>query len=245
MSRLFSERRAAVMVFAALSLFLLPALACGSAVQLAQNAADSEAGEPMPSAPLEMARSEVAVPQATGQPKPTPDAMFFENYGVNPFIDTEDDNLSTFAMDVDTGSYTVARRYIEDGLLPPKDAVRVEEFVNYFNYDYALPDKDETFAIHLDGAPSPFGETERYEMVRVGIQGYQIPAEERKDAVLTFVIDVSGSMDREDRLTLVKRALTLMVEELRPTDSVSIVVYGDDARARAAAHAGKREEHHS
>jgi len=231
MSRLFSERRAAAIIFAALSLFLLPALACGSAVQLSQNTAESEAGEPMPSAGLDMARSEIAAPQATGQPNPTPDAMFFENYGVNPFIDTEDDNLSTFAMDVDTGSYTVARRYIEDGLLPPDDAVRVEEFVNYFNYDYALPDKDETFAIHLDGAPSPFGETERYEMVRIGIQGYQIPAEERKDAVLTFVIDVSGSMNREDRLTLVKRALTLMVEELRPTDSVAIVVYGDDARA--------------
>jgi Ca-activated chloride channel family protein len=156
--------------------------------------------------------------------------MFFENYGVNPFIDTEDDTLSTFALDVDTGSYTVARRYIDDGLLPPKDAVRVEEFVNYFDYDYPIPDAEETFAIHLDGSPSPFGETERYEMVRVGLQGYDIPAEERKDVVLTFVIDVSGSMDREDRLTLAKRALTLLVEELRPTDSVAIVVYGSEAR---------------
>ena len=244
MSRRSSERRATLIVLAALALFLLPALACSSAAQVSQNATlsrfdrnlaretDGEVGAAAPMAMVDSAEESVSIrPQATAQPGATPDAMFFENYGVNPFIDTEDDNLSTFAMDVDTGSYTVARRYIEDGFLPPDDAVRVEEYVNYFSYDYAVPDKDEAFAIHLDGAPSPFGETERYEMVRVGIQGYQIPADERKDAVLTFVIDVSGSMDREDRLTLVKRALTLLVEELRPTDSVAIVVYGDDARA--------------
>jgi Ca-activated chloride channel family protein len=228
MSRFPSDRRATLVLLAALALLLLPALACGSVPQLSRSAAIPEDFYTEGA----MAEEPVAVAtQAPAQPGPTPDAMFFENYGVNPFIDTEDDNLSTFAMDVDTGSYTIARGYIEDGLLPPKDAVRVEEFVNYFDYDYPLPDEERTFAVHLDGAPSPFGETERYEMVRIGIQGYQIPAEERKDVVLTFVIDVSGSMDREDRLTLVKRALTLLVEELRPTDSVAIVVYGNDARA--------------
>lgn len=182
---------------------------------------------PLPS----VGEAEVFATALPGTPVATPDAMFFENYGVNPFIDTEDDHLSTFAMDVDTGSYTVARRYVQDGMLPPKDAIRVEEFVNYFDYDYPLPEEGQTFAIHLEGAPSPFGETERYEMVRIGIQGYAIPPEDRQDVTLTFVIDVSGSMDREDRLTLVKRALTLLVEELRPTDSVGIVVYGSDARS--------------
>ena len=183
-------------------------------------------------APLPSAGEAVAFATVLpGTPVATPDAMFFENYGVNPFIDTEDDQLSTFAMDVDTGSYTVARRYVQDGMLPPKDAIRVEEFVNYFDYDYPLPDEGQTFAIHLEGAPSPFGETERYEMMRIGIQGYAVPPEERQDVTLTFVIDVSGSMDREDRLTLVKRALTLLVEELRPTDTVGIVVYGSDARS--------------
>ncbi|MEJ2736647.1 MAG: von Willebrand factor type A domain-containing protein, partial [Anaerolineae bacterium] len=163
-------------------------------------------------------------------PAEQPDAMFFEDYGVNPFIDTEDDHLSTFALDVDTGSYTIARRYVQDGNLPPEDAVRVEEFVNYFEAGYDYPPQGQAFAIHVDGAPFPYSETERYQMMRVGIQGYAIPPDERKDVSLTFVIDVSGSMDRESRLELVKRALEMLVEQLRPSDSVGIVVYGSDAR---------------
>ena len=158
------------------------------------------------------------------------DSMFFEHYGVNPFIDTEDDPLSTFAMDVDTASYTLARRYVNEGHLPPEDAVRVEEFVNYFDLAYPGPEEGEgAFAVHVEGAPSPFG-GERYALLRVGIQGRRIHVEDRKDAVLTFVIDVSGSMDRENRLGLVKRALRLLVDELRPTDKVGIVVYGSNAR---------------
>jgi Ca-activated chloride channel family protein len=158
------------------------------------------------------------------------DAMFFEDYGVNPFIDTEDDQLSTFALDVDTGSYTIARRYVTDGNLPPDESVRVEEFVNYFEQGYAYPPEGQAFAIYVDGAPFPFAETERYRMMRVGIQGYAISPEERKDVALTFVIDISGSMDRENRLELVKQSLELLVEQLRPTDAVGIVVYGSDAR---------------
>jgi Ca-activated chloride channel family protein len=156
--------------------------------------------------------------------------MFFEGYGVNPFIDTEDDHLSTFALDVDTGSYTIARRYVTDGNLPPEDAIRVEEFVNYFDQDYAYPPEGQAFAIHIDGAPTPFAETDRYRVLRVGIQGYAVPPEARKDVSLMFVIDVSGSMDMENRLGLVKRSLELLVEQLRPTDSVGIVVYGSEAR---------------
>jgi Ca-activated chloride channel family protein len=158
------------------------------------------------------------------------DDMFFQDYGVNPMVDVEDDNLSTFALDVDTGSYTVARSYVMDGNIPPKDAIRPEEFVNYFDQDYPLPPERSAFAIHLDGAPTPFGETERYQMLRVGIQGYAVPEDERKDVSLTFVIDVSGSMDREDRLELVKRSLELLVERLGRRDRVSIVVYGSEAR---------------
>lgn len=167
---------------------------------------------------------------------------FFENYGVNPFIDTEDDHYSTFALDVDTGSYTIAHRYVTDGNIPPEDAVRVEEFVNYFNQDYAYPPEGQAFAIYLDGAPTPWGETERYQMMRVGIKGYAVPAEERKDVSLTFVIDVSGSMEMENRLELVKRSLELLVEQLRPTDSVSIVVYGTDARVILEPVRGDRQE---
>ncbi len=155
--------------------------------------------------------------------------MFFEQYGVNPSIDTKDDNLSTFALDVDTGSYTIMRNYLSDGNLPPPESVRVEEYVNYFKQGYPIPPEHQAFGIYVDGGPSPFTQSERYEMLRVGIQGYQVPESERKDASLTFVIDVSGSMNMDNRLGLVKRSLELLVEQLRPSDSVGIVVYGTEA----------------
>ena len=152
------------------------------------------------------------------------DLTFFKNYGVNPFIDTEDDHLSTFAVDVDTASYTVARRFVQDGNLPDPDSVRVEEFVNYFEQGYERPEEG-AFAIHLEGSPSPFGQ-ENHWLMRVGLQGKSVSDEERKDATLIFTIDVSGSMGREDRLGLVKQSLRLLVDELRDTDKVGIVTYG-------------------
>ena len=166
------------------------------------------------------------VPQSNREPYD----MFFQDYGVNPLIDTEDDHLSTFALDVDTGSYTIMRNYLSEGNLPPSDSVRVEEYINYFNQGYPNPSAHQAFGIYMDGAPSPFTQTERYQMLRIGVQGYQVPAEERQDASLTFVIDVSGSMDMDNRLGLVKRSLELLVEQLGRRDTVSIVVYGSDAR---------------
>ena len=152
------------------------------------------------------------------------DLTFFRHYGVNPFIDTEDDHLSTFAMDVDTASYTVARRFVMDGNITDPASVRVEEFINYFDYGYEPP-SDDALAIHMEGSPSPFG-GEKHWLMRVGLQGKEIADEDRKDATLIFTIDVSGSMAREDRLGLVKGSLRLLVDELRPTDKVGIVIYG-------------------
>ncbi|MCA1900314.1 MAG: VWA domain-containing protein [Chloroflexi bacterium] len=177
----------------------------------------SGAGQPLAGAPA---------PKNGSQPYD----MFFEDYGVNPSIDTEDDNLSTFALDVDTGSYAVMRNYLNEGNLPPAASVRVEEYINYFEQGYPAPSERQTFGVYVDGGPSPFTQTERYHMMRVGIQGYEVPEEERKDANLVFVIDVSGSMDMDNRLGLVKRSLELLVERLRPDDTVSIAVYGSDAR---------------
>ena len=158
------------------------------------------------------------------------DLTFFKHYGVNPFIDTEDDHFSTFAVDVDTASYTVTRKFVTDGNLPDPDSVRVEEFVNYFDYEYERPTEGEdAFAIHMEGSPSPFG-GENHWLMRVGLQGKDIAAENRKDATLIFTIDVSGSMEREDRLELVKKSLRLLVDELRPTDEVGIVIYGSSGR---------------
>ncbi|MCP4568859.1 MAG: hypothetical protein GY841_14875, partial [FCB group bacterium] len=136
------------------------------------------------------------------------DAMFFKNYGVNPFVDTEDDHFSTFAVDVDDASYIMTRSYLERGNLPPDEAVRVEEFVNHFNYGYDPPRHD-PFTTYFDGSPSKFGKNSH--MLRIGIKGLEIDPKFRKAANLVFVIDVSGSMGREDRLGLVKKALRLLV----------------------------------
>ena len=157
------------------------------------------------------------------------DAVFYEQYGVNPFVDAEEDNLSTFGMDVDTAAYTVARRYLLDGNLPDKDSVRTEEYINYFKHDYPQPEQGDAFSINLESAPAPF-RRENYDLVRIGLQAKNVDDAERKPASLVFVIDVSGSMDMENRLGLVKQALEKLVEELKPQDEVAIVVYGSRAR---------------
>ena len=169
------------------------------------------------------------------------DAMFFKNYGVNPFIDTEDDHLSTFATDVDTGSYTVCRGYLQDGHLPPDDAVRVEEFVNYFNYGYAAPQED-VFAVYAAAAPWKFGEGRKNSyLLRLALKAQQISEENRKPAILTFVIDVSGSMNRENRLGLVKKCLRMLVRQLKPEDKIGIAVYGSRGR-KVMGHKGLDEK---
>ncbi len=156
------------------------------------------------------------------------EAMFFKDYGVNPFIDVEDDSLSTFAVDVDDASYIMARSYLDSNSLPPAEAVRAEEFVNHFTYEYPSP-RREPFSIELEGAPSEFGNANNW-LLRVGIQGRYVTAAERKPANLVFVIDISGSMEWGNRLELVKKALHLLVDELRPDDRAGIVVYGSTAR---------------
>lgn len=155
--------------------------------------------------------------------------VFFKDYGVNPFIDTEDDPLSTFALDVDTGSYTIARRYLADGYLPPAEAVRVEEFVNYFEYGEAPP-VDGAFAVSLDGGPTPFVQNDRYQVIRVAIQGREIDDQERRPAVLVFVIDSSGSMADGNRLGMVQASLAGLVETLGPSDRVGVVTFDSQAR---------------
>ncbi len=155
------------------------------------------------------------------------DAMYFEHYGTNPFVMTEEDAQSTFALDVDNASYTLARSYLERGELPPKDAIRVEEFINYFEQGYESCE-DGTFCVNVDGAPSRFGDG--YHLLRVGVQTRELRDRERKPANLIFVVDTSGSMDRENRLGLVKRALLILLDELRDSDTVGIIEYGSQAR---------------
>lgn len=149
----------------------------------------------------------------------------FEDYGVRPFVETVRDPFSTFALDVDTASYSIAQQWLSEGQMPPAESVRVEEFVNSFDYDYSAPGNGLNVAV--DAGPSPF-DTNNI-IVRLGVQAEEVANRDRPDASLTFVIDTSGSMDRDNRIGLVKIALERLVNELDEDDSVAIVTYSDGA----------------
>ena len=163
------------------------------------------------------------------EPRPQESArdMFYRYYGDNPAVNARLDPLSTFAADVDTASYTLARRYLVEGQIPPKEAVRTEEFVNYFPSELAAPEEGD-FAIHLEYAPSRFA-SPVHGLLKVGIKARVVDRNERKPLVLTWVVDCSGSMLGEHRLGLVQRCLKLLLGELRPDDQVAIVRFGSDA----------------
>jgi Ca-activated chloride channel family protein len=171
-------------------------------------------------------------PAPTGQqsappvPWPTYPAQEYP-YSSKPFMDAREDNLSTFAMDVDTASYTKLRDYLQNGQLPPADLIRVEEVVNYFKQEYPDPSEG-AFSINLEAARSPFSPEGTY-LLKVGLQGKHIADWQRKDAALTFVMDVSGSMADENRIDMVKHGLTKLVDQLGPNDTVAIVAFSNDA----------------
>lgn len=146
-----------------------------------------------------------------------------------PMTDVTTAPVSTFSSDVDTASYTVARRLLRMGTLPPAESVRTEEMLNYFRYSYpAAESRDKPFAPFVSVYPTPWNA--QTQLVQIGINGYQLPAAERKPVNLVFLIDVSGSMSSEDKLPLAKTALSQMVDRLSPTDTISIVTYaGSDS----------------
>ena len=173
----------------------------------------------------------------TDRRPPVPDDVFFREYGVNPFVNPLEDPQSTFGLDVDTGSFSIARRYLADGNLPPSSAIRVEEFVQAMPYDTPRSERSTrgpALRLHAEGAPTPFmgGRSigARYRLLRFAIAARAVDTRERKPAVLTFVVDTSGSMDRENRLGLVKSSLRLLLEELDRFDRVGLVIYDDRAR---------------
>ncbi|MEN8164076.1 MAG: von Willebrand factor type A domain-containing protein, partial [Acidobacteriota bacterium] len=175
---------------------------------------------------------EVAQPSTGGMAEPNDKPygdVFFEHTGVNPFVDTEEDRLSTFGLDVDTGSFTIARRYLREGHLPPQAAIRVEEWVNAFDYGDASPRKED-FRLVMEGAPSVFASSERIYTLRLAVKAREVDAADRPAAVLVFCVDVSGSMDRGNRLGLVKQALHELLANLRSDDHVGLVVYGSSGR---------------
>ncbi len=176
--------------------------------------------------------AEPKVEKIKEEPEPAGEAVtergaIFKIVPVNPFVMTGVDRFSTFGIDVDTASYSIARRYIRGGYLPPIGSVRMEEFVNAFDYNYPRKTRG-TFTVISEAAPSPFGRG--LVLLKVGVRGRVVGREGRKQAHLVFVVDASGSMDQPDRMPLVKFALKSLVGQLRSTDRVSLVSYGTKAR---------------
>jgi|GEM_PF-666601 len=147
----------------------------------------------------------------------------YTNYGVNDMTSTAQDRFSTFSIDVDTGSYTIARRKLNEGMLPPSAAVRVEEFINYFPYEYEAPNGPAPFAVHMEATPNPF--QDGHHVLRVGVQAQEVDLSERKPVHLTFLVDVSGSMSSPDKLGLAQRSLRFLVDQLQEGDTVALATY--------------------
>lgn len=156
-----------------------------------------------------------------------PDTERYPDATPNPVRRVADEPVSTFSIDVDTASYSNVRRFLGEGRLPPPDAVRVEEMINYFDYGYERPGSaSEPFAITTAVAASPWSPGRQ--IVHVGLQGYELPASERRPLNLTFMVDVSGSMLSPDKLDLAKRSMNLIIDRLRPEDRVAVTFYASD-----------------
>jgi Ca-activated chloride channel family protein len=145
----------------------------------------------------------------------------------NPFIRTTQENMATFSIDVDTAAYANVRRFLNQNQLPPRDSVRIEELINYFNYDYAQPTGNAPIAPNMEVAAAPWNPANR--LVRIGIKAREVNANRRPPSNLVFLIDVSGSMNTPEKLPLVKAGLGLLVERLAENDSVSMVVYAGNS----------------
>ncbi len=166
----------------------------------------------------------------TAKPLERDAEMNTENYAHitdNRFLAVANQPLSTFSVDVDTASYSNSRRFLADGSLPPKDAIRVEEWLNYFAYDYAQPTGSAPFAVNTEVTSCPWNSV--HKLVRIGIKGREIREENLPARNLVFLLDVSGSMLSPDKLPLVKRGLAMMADGLRPQDSIAIVVYAGNS----------------
>ena len=141
----------------------------------------------------------------------------------NPFLEASRAPLSTFSIDVDTASYANVRRFLRNGQLPPNDAVRIEELVNYFEYDYPQPVGDVPFSVSTETAVCPWNA--KHKLVQIGLQGRKVSLDNTPPANLVFLLDVSGSMNSPDKLPLLKDGLRMMVNQLKPQDRVAIAVY--------------------
>jgi len=151
-----------------------------------------------------------------------PDSESYDNIRENGFVAVQDAPRSTFSIDVDTAAYSNVRRFLDSGERPPRDAVRIEELINYFSYDYPEPNDGAPFSVTVEVANSPWSDNQ---LVHIGVQGARIPNAELPAKNLVFLIDVSGSMADENKLPLLKRSLSALTERLDERDRVALVVY--------------------
>jgi Ca-activated chloride channel family protein len=158
----------------------------------------------------------------------------------NPFLRAATNPLSTFSIDVDTASYANVRRFINSGSLPPKDAVRVEEMINYFTYDYREPEGDKPFSIDVDATACPWDPSHR--LMRIGLKGREVANENRPPSNLVFLLDVSGSMTPAERLPLVKQAMRMLVDKLTEKDRVAVVIYAGGSGLALKSTSGNEKE---
>ncbi len=191
-------------------------------------------GMAAPASPAQQKGGPIIPPESGGTDNPNDGAYpltYYEHYGVNPFIDADEDPLSTFALDGDTASYDILKQYLRDGYLVDPDSVRVEEYVNSLPQGY--PAADTALGLHLDAGPAPFGPdpsgNEGYQLLRVGVSN-PAPTDDRDPVSLVFVVDVSGSMEADNRLGLAKEVIYGISEQMIPGDRAAIVTYADQVR---------------
>ncbi|MGL4489434.1 MAG: YfbK domain-containing protein [Rhizobiaceae bacterium] len=190
-----------------------------------------EPSAPAPSKPL--VRQKLAAPGTKGMldteaPIAEENRDNFPKAKSNSVVAVTDQPVSTFSVDVDTSGYSSLRRALNQGAIPAADTVRIEEMVNYFPYGYKGPDNaTEAFNANVTVTPTPWNQNTK--LLHVGIKGFDLPVTEQKSANLVFLIDVSGSMGEPDKLPLLKSSFRLLVNKLKPTDTVSIVTYAGDA----------------
>lgn len=173
---------------------------------------------------------EMGPPVTPDEAEPGVERMGRERYArvaENGFVRARSEPLSTFAIDVDAASYSNVRRFLRDGVRPPAEAVRIEELVNYFDYDYPNPTGEHPFSITTEVAAAPWNP--RHRLVHVGLQGRRMSTERLPPSNLVFLVDVSGSMQEPRKLPLVKESLRMLTEQLRRQDRVSIVLYAGEA----------------
>ena len=193
-------------------------------------------GQIMPFAMMVNQRSRTA---AEARPLRT-DTERYQKQPENPVKAVAQEPVSTFSIDVDTGSYANVRRFLNNGRLPPKDAVRIEEIVNYFPYSYPLPSDGRPFAVHTQTVDSPWQPEAK--LVKIGIQAQDTAKKNLPPANLVFLVDVSGSMNSPDKLPLVKKTLRLLTQQLRPQDKVTIITYASGEKLVLPPTSGKDKD---